>query len=378
MGVKCLVEGKVVVLDAATARKGGGLTVAYNLVRRLPNWAHINWQVLASPELARSLQCEHMSNVKLYQTRQTKSDLARHFCRWADIGTLINTTNADAVLYLGNYGFHVGRKPSIVVVQIDLQAADYASNFRTALVRRLMHSRIRYSVSNAEQVVVVSDHIGHQLVSRLGCDRSLIRTVPLCGQIEVPGDKEAAPGYVGKWMPYIFAISGIQDYKNIQVLLDAAHLLKETAAREMRVVIAGVDKMTALRRGFEYDSSVIWAGWIPRSELSHLYSNAEIYVHHSMTESFALPVLEAIQCDTLAIATDVSWARSIYGGVVPTFKANPSDLANMIGYYLDNGDARQEKISRQKIFANRFSWDATAEGLVESVMDVLKQRWNRV
>lgn len=363
-----------VVIDASTARKGGGLTVAYELVRRLPNWTKINWYVFASPDLAHVLRNEYMGNVKLHVAFDTRFDAVRHFRRWLDLDRLIRTTNADAVLYLGNYGFHVGCRPSIVVVQLDLEAAGYADSFRSCVCWRLIHSRMRSSVLNVDSVVVVSNHIGDQLVARFGCDRSLIRTVPLSGQIDVVKDRDVPAMHLSDWMPYIFAISGVQAYKDMQVLLDAAHILRERTFSNIKLVIAGVDEATAGTKGYRYDSSVVWAGRIPRSELAYVYQNAEIYVHHSMAESFALPILEAIQCNTLSIATDAPWTRSIYHGIVPTFQPNAFDLATVIESFLKNDSIRQETIGRQRAFSKRFSWDRTAEELIESVMDVLEKQ----
>lgn len=366
-----------VVIDASTARRGGGLTVAYELVRRLPNWSSINWQVLISPELAQMLVNEPMSNVKVHVAFDTELDAVRHFQRWLDLGTLIRATRADAILCLGNYGFHIGRRPSIVVVQLDLEAAHSYDSLRSRLAWYLIHSRIRHSVSVADRVIAVSDHIGDQLAARFGCDRSSIRTVPLAGQIDMITDNCVPPTYLLDWAPYIFAISGTQDYKNIQVLLDAAHLLVERSVCNTRLVIAGVDEATACKQGYRCDSSVTWAGQIPRSELAYVYQNAAMYVHHSMAESFALPVLEAMRCSTLAIATDAPWARSIYHDVIPTFQPNASDLASVIQYYLSNECERQRVIAQQRVFAEKFSWDAMAERLVESVMDVIAEQRQR-
>ncbi len=366
-------EQVTLVIDASTARRGGGLTVAYELTRRLPNWANVSWHIFASPQLAQVLDNEHIGNVMLHVAFDTRFDAIRHFRRWLDLGTVIRTTNADAVLYLGNYGFHVGYRPSVVLVQLDLDAAGYADSFQSYLVRHLVHGRIRHSVLNADGVVVVSDHVGDQLVARFGCERSLIRTVPLAGQMDAIEVENAPPTYLSDWMPYIFAISGVQDYKNMQVLLDTAYILKERSVDNIRLVIAGVDEATARKRGYAYDSSVTWAGQIPRSELAYVYQNAEMYVHHSMAESFALPILEAIQCNTLSIATDAPWTRNTYHGIVPTFQPNASDLATVIECFLKNDSIRRETIGRQRAFSERFSWDRTAKELVESVMNVLKK-----
>jgi glycosyltransferase involved in cell wall biosynthesis len=366
-----------VVVDASTARRGGGLTVAYELVRRLPNWPNINWQIFASPELAQTLDNVPMSNVKFHIAFDTRFSTIRHFRRWLDLGTLIKATNADAVMYLGSYGFHVGCVPSIVVVQLDLDNISYASSFRSYLTRRLVKGRIRHSVLNADGVVAVSNHVADQLVARLGCDSSLIRIVPLSGQMDLTDVKNAPPKYVLDWMPYVFAVSGAQDYKNIQTLLDAAHLLGERSVCSTRLVIAGVDEATAYRQGYRYDSSVIWAGRIPRSELVYVYQNAEMYVHHSMTESFALPILEAIYCNTLAIVTAASWARNMYQNVIPMFQPNASDLAALMRYYLENDSVRKKMIGRQRVFGDRFTWDAMAEGLVESIMKVTDEHRQR-
>jgi hypothetical protein len=138
-----------VVIDASVARRGGGLTVAYELVRRLPSWLNINWQVFASPELAEILVNERMDNVRVHIAFDTNSGAIRHSRRWLDLGSLIKATNADAVMYLGSYGFHVGCVPSIVVVQLDLDNISYASSFRSYLRRRLIQGRIRHSPSSA-------------------------------------------------------------------------------------------------------------------------------------------------------------------------------------------------------------------------------------
>jgi len=115
----------------------------------------------------------------------------------------------------------------------------------------------------------------------------------------------------------IIRIGNLEPRKNIPNLIRAFALCRESN-QDMNLVIAG-------RKGWMYgeifttikdlhlEDSVKFLDYVPHEDLPALYNAARVFVYVPFYEGFGLPVLEAMQCGTPVITTNVSSLPEIVG-----------------------------------------------------------------
>jgi len=162
---------------------------------------------------------------------------------------------------------------------------------------------------------------------------------------------------------YILFVSTIEPRKNLRVLLDAFERLKARDSYDGDLVVVGrvgwksEDLVPRLRgRGVHH------LDYLPPSELTSVYSNAEIFVLPSIYEGFGFPLLEAMAVGVPSIAARSSSLPEIGGDAALYF--DPADsraLEKQIERLANDPALRQELIAQGKKRAAGFRWDIAAE-----------------
>jgi glycosyltransferase involved in cell wall biosynthesis len=113
---------------------------------------------------------------------------------------------------------------------------------------------------------------------------------------------------------------------------------------------------------------VYFAGFVPREELGLWYNAATIYAYPSLYEGFGLPPLEALQCGTPVITSNVSSLPEVVGDAALT--VDPTDveaLCEALVRLANEPQLREDLRGRGPIQAARFSWDRTAAGTLDAL-----------
>ena len=115
----------------------------------------------------------------------------------------------------------------------------------------------------------------------------------------------------------------------------------------------------------KYKNRIILTGYVDENDLAPLYSNAECFVYPSIYEGFGLPPLEAMQCGTPVITSNVTSLPEVVGDV--GIMINPycdSELLDAYKriYYDDN--LRKELSEKGIERAKQFSWKKCTDIMV--------------
>ena len=104
--------------------------------------------------------------------------------------------------------------------------------------------------------------------------------------------------------PYVLSVSSFYWQKNLARLIEAFALVKRRHALPHVLLLVGRETAKVRRqtleniaRGCGVDESVVFAGFVPDCVIPILYRNASATVMVSLSETFGLPVLEAIASD---------------------------------------------------------------------------------
>ncbi len=138
---------------------------------------------------------------------------------------------------------------------------------------------------------------------------------------------------------YIMAVSTLEPRKNFIGLIRAFEMAKTLPSVRQRIddlklLIVGspgwkYQPIVAMMRGLVQRGDLIHLEHVTAAELRALYSHAEAFVFPSQAEGFGFPPLEAIQCGTPAIVSDIPAHRWVMGDAA--LYCNPHDTASISG-----------------------------------------------
>jgi glycosyltransferase involved in cell wall biosynthesis len=165
---------------------------------------------------------------------------------------------------------------------------------------------------------------------------------------------------------YILAVGTIEPRKNLVVLLEAYHVLRQHNP-DLQLVIAG-------KRGWHSEpfferlqtlgltDQVKLLGFVPDEDLPALYNFAEAFAFPSIYEGFGLPVLEAMACGTPVVCSNTSSLPEVAGEaallLAPTDTRGWSTALQQV---LDNPALRADLRQRGLRQAAQFTWAETAQ-----------------
>jgi glycosyltransferase involved in cell wall biosynthesis len=114
---------------------------------------------------------------------------------------------------------------------------------------------------------------------------------------------------------------------------------------------------------------VLFPGFVADQDLPALYSLAEVFVFPSLYEGFGIPVLEAMACGTPVVTSNNSSLPEAAGSAALMVEATDvTELAEAIAKVLNDNELRQQMIAAGYDQARRFTWQRSAQALLEAYM----------
>ena len=164
---------------------------------------------------------------------------------------------------------------------------------------------------------------------------------------------------------FILAVSTLEPRKNFKRIIEAFISLRKQGKIEDRLVIVGKEGWLfddILNVPKEFESDIVFKGYVDEAELIHLFQTARCFVYPSLYEGFGLPVLEAMGCGCPVITSNTSSMPEVAGDAA--LLVDPCEADNIEGAIckLTNDPALCAELSAKGIQrASEFSWRRTAE-----------------
>jgi glycosyltransferase involved in cell wall biosynthesis len=218
-------------------------------------------------------------------------------------------------------------------------------------------------------VITPSEAIRRAAIDRFDLPADRVAAVPLAA-----GDAFRPVLPEPNQTPYFLFVGTLEPRKNLGRLIDAWREVRRT--HPVDLVIAG-----RVRSDFaapEPQEGLRVLGAVPEEALPKLYSGALACVYPSLYEGFGLPVLEAIQCGALVIASrDPAILEVTGGGAALHVEATDTRaLVHAMESVAGAPDAFAEMRERAKCRAAEFSWERTARRTRE-VYDAARRVFRR-
>ena len=238
----------------------------------------------------------------------------------------------------------------------------------------------------ASRVITVSDDVQHDLHRYLGVPYERMETVYLApGEQFYPrtdrGELEAFRLKHGLPQTFVVAVTrGYQDgrlypRKNIDNVLRAFLTLKDELP-DLRLVFAGTDihryVSTVFGREVADDPRLVYVGWLARDDMPLLYSLARALLFPSYSESYGLPIAEAMACGCPVITSTGGACPEIAGDAA--LIVDPTDiegLATGIRRVVTDAGLSQTLTRKGLRRAREFSWARSAQRVIEVCREIV-------
>lgn len=182
---------------------------------------------------------------------------------------------------------------------------------------------------------------------------------------------------------YLFSVGTLKRHKNLKRLVEAYREIPESLRRSCRLVLLVKTRLRTPEEFPELGEAV--AGGevrlledVAEEHLPALYSGAEVFMLPSLYEGFGLPLLEAMACGVPAIAANAGALAEVAGEaalLVDPYRVDA--LRDAIVRLLSDGRLRDTLRERGLHRAREFSWERTAEIVLQSYAECAVRRANR-
>lgn len=182
--------------------------------------------------------------------------------------------------------------------------------------------------------------------------------------------------------PYFLGVSSPQPHKNLPFLIRCfQQIALEPGGEQLRLFLVGsVNEGTGqadIDRQIDAISCVkdriFQLGAVSDEELALLYSHCTAFVFPSLSEGFALPPLEAMQCGAPVISSNTASLPEVTGDAALMLDLKDErTLIEAMREIVLNPHRRSELSARGIRRAAQFSWDRTAEIVMETYRKALR------
>lgn len=174
---------------------------------------------------------------------------------------------------------------------------------------------------------------------------------------------------------YILYIGNIEPRKNLERFINAYIDLKPELTQQYALVLVGgggwnnsqIYKLigNAKNRGYKI---VLPNLYIEDNDMPAVISAATVLVSPTIYEGFGMTPLESLACKTPIIVSDIPVFREIYSADTPKFNPNDAkDITRKLEMFL-----QQNAKLKNKIVETNYSWDKTAEQVLEIISKLQK------
>ena len=280
-----------------------------------------------------------------------------------------------------NYFVPPARKAKRVVTIHDLSFL-IVPQYCSPRIVRPFSTGIGKFARQSDAIVVYSDSIKRDIISRLGVPESKISVIHLAVD-----DKFEHPTEDAEWLertyriarPYILFVGMLEPRKNVAALIRAFDAIKSEVPHQLVLVGARgwmYEEIFQLCDELSLGERVRFVGFVAGHEkLAAFYRNADLFVFPSFYERFGLPVLEAMKCGCPVVTSRASSIVEIAEDAALLVEAHDWEtLAELMKKVLSDGSLHEELSRKGRERAAMFSWKRAAEQTLDLYRDVVEGR----
>jgi glycosyltransferase involved in cell wall biosynthesis len=173
---------------------------------------------------------------------------------------------------------------------------------------------------------------------------------------------------------FVFFVGSTEPRKNLLNLLKALEILSETG-QIVPLHIAGPHgwknkEFYQFVQKSSIRNQIRFLGYCSDEELIHNYSTCKAFIYPSFYEGFGLPVLEALNFDSLVLTSRGTVMEEIAGPAALYFNPeDPGDIARIIGSLFSASFNRLDVMKYKNEVLEKYSWEKSAVRLLEALIN---------
>lgn len=239
-------------------------------------------------------------------------------------------------------------------------------------------------LETVSHIITVSNFSKLDIQRYFGIDDSMITVTHLAADpIYKPMDRDYAKRAIfnkyGVDKKYVLYLGGFSHRKNIVRLIKAFKQVLSEKEEVINLLILGehsrsFNYLWKLTEELDLCDYVKFLNFVPTADLPFFYNGAEAFVYPSLYEGFGLPPLEAMQCGTPVVTSNVSSIPEVVGDAAMLINPHSVEqISSAILTLLSDYDEWQ-KLSLMGIEkAKEYSWQKTAEKTLEVYRSCLEK-----
>ncbi|MEE4608774.1 MAG: glycosyltransferase family 1 protein [Desulfobacteraceae bacterium] len=366
------------VINALSARMGGGQTYLVNLLRHPPDPGRMQLFVYAPSSLALPGQ-ENVT--RLHPAWPTDNPAVRTLWEKTVLPRVLRRLGAQVLFCPGGVvatraprGCHTATMFRNMIPFDPVQRRRYPPGYQR-LRNWLLNQVMLESMVRADRVIFISAHARRVIEKAAG--RPLTRAVVIPhGVNPMFRDATAASGQRPRWLPdeYLLYVSTIDRYKaQVEVVQAYAHLCRMRPTGE-KLVLVGHEtpgygrrvRREIARLGLE--GKVVLAGAVEYSRMPAVYRQAKVHIFASESENCPNILLEAMAAGGAILASSRPPMPEFGGdGVIYFDPSRPRQLAARIAELIDDAPARTRLGAEAKARVACYDWGLTARRTWEAL-----------
>lgn len=312
---------------------------------------------------------------------------ARHPLLWkywfdVKVPSLLKKIKADVFFSPDGQCSLITKVPQCLVVH-DLAFLHYPDGYQKSHLRYYKHYMPKF-ISKAKTVLTVSEFSKSDIIQQYKTPPEKISVVyngvkEIFKPINFDEQAILKDKYSGG-VEYFLYVGAIHPRKNLITLLKAFSIFKKRLQSSMKLVLTGRlawknNEFLELLKNYKYKDDVVLTGYLNEKELAALMASAYAFVYPSLFEGFGVPVIEAIRCRVPVLTSKASSMEEITEGAALYFDpANVEDMAQKLMRVYKDEEERKGLIEKGFTIAQKYSWEKTAEGVWENLIDTASRK----
>ncbi len=272
-------------------------------------------------------------------------------------GRLINLCNSGPVLH--------GK--SLTVIH-DAMIFRTPENFSRAY--RVVHGTLGRVLARRGRIATVSEFSCRELGETIGA-RNVAVIPNSCEHMAAISADETVIDRLGLTPgQYVLFVGSPTPNKNLARAIEAMALLGDAAPCFVIVGAAASAVFQSREHGPAPVTSdkVIFTGRLSDEEIVALYTHASALLFPSLYEGFGIPPLEAMLLGCPVLSSNIEPAREVCGDAALYFHPeNAQEMAQSVAHLFAKPEIRQDMIAKGYARAKAFSWDHSAQRLLDAI-----------
>jgi len=224
---------------------------------------------------------------------------------------------------------------------------------------------IPMGVRQAAAIVTGTQWVAQEVAERCGVPRERLRVIPygVQGSLFCPPSEERVVQARSRFAlerPYVLMVGALEPRRGVDLLLPAVAQLRQLFPH-LELVLVG-NMRSPVPQLAQPPPWVRLLGYVEDAWLPALYGGASAVVAPSRGEGFDLPLLEALACGAVAVASDIPVHREVFASAVRLFPAGEVEaLRQALQEVLEDTALRQRLRQAGLLLASRFTWERAAQ-----------------